>query len=87
MVRPQLAIVIFDSHESGGWKALYMSGVAELLEDVDEGIEIFSRRSVEQGLPVWTRGTSYLQRAIASTGRRRPSTLSSTRTISASRSA
>ncbi len=55
MVRPQLAIVIFDSRESGGWKALYMSGVAELLEDVDEAIEIFSRRSVEQGLPAWTR--------------------------------
>jgi nitroimidazol reductase NimA-like FMN-containing flavoprotein (pyridoxamine 5'-phosphate oxidase superfamily) len=53
--RPQLAIVIFDSHESGGWKALYMSAVAEELADVDEGIEVFSRRSLEQGLPVWTR--------------------------------
>ncbi len=27
-VRPQLAIVIFDSHEAGGWKALYMSAIA-----------------------------------------------------------
>lgn len=53
--RPQLAIVIFDSHQPGGWKALYMSAVAEELPDVDEGIDIFSRRSVEQGLPVWTR--------------------------------
>lgn len=53
--RPQLAIVIFDSHEPGGWKALYMSAVAEELADVDEGIEVFSRRSAEQGLPVWTR--------------------------------
>ena len=53
--RPQLAIVIFDSHEPGGWKALYMSAVAEELDDVDEGIEVFSRRSAEQGLPVWTR--------------------------------
>jgi nitroimidazol reductase NimA-like FMN-containing flavoprotein (pyridoxamine 5'-phosphate oxidase superfamily) len=53
-VRPELAIVIFDSHEAGGWKALYMSAVAEQLEDVDEGIEIFSRRSVEQGFPAWT---------------------------------
>ena len=53
--RPQLAIVIFDSHEPGGWKALYMSAVAEELSDVDEGIEVFSRRSAEQGLPVWTR--------------------------------
>jgi nitroimidazol reductase NimA-like FMN-containing flavoprotein (pyridoxamine 5'-phosphate oxidase superfamily) len=54
-VRPRLAIVVFDSHEAGGWNALYMSAVAEELADVDEGIEIFSRRSVEQGLPVWTR--------------------------------
>jgi nitroimidazol reductase NimA-like FMN-containing flavoprotein (pyridoxamine 5'-phosphate oxidase superfamily) len=55
MVRPRLSIVIFDSHEAGGWKALYLSAVAEELEDVDEGIEIFSRRSREQGLPEWTR--------------------------------
>jgi nitroimidazol reductase NimA-like FMN-containing flavoprotein (pyridoxamine 5'-phosphate oxidase superfamily) len=54
-VRPQLAIVIFDSHEAGGWKALYMSAVAEELADVDEGIEIFARRSLEQGLPAWSR--------------------------------
>ena len=53
--RPQLAIVIFDSHEPGGWKALYMSAVAEQLTDVDGGIEVFSRRSAEQGLPLWTR--------------------------------
>jgi nitroimidazol reductase NimA-like FMN-containing flavoprotein (pyridoxamine 5'-phosphate oxidase superfamily) len=53
--RPDLAIVIFDSYEPGGWKAVYMSAVAEELADVDEGIEVFSRRSVEQGLPVWTR--------------------------------
>ena len=53
--RPELAIVIFDSHEPGTWKAIYMSGVAEQVADVDEGIEVFTRRSVEQGLPVWTR--------------------------------
>lgn len=53
--RPQLAIVIFDSHAAGGWKALYMSAVAEELEDVSDGIEIFSRRSVAQGLRPWTR--------------------------------
>jgi nitroimidazol reductase NimA-like FMN-containing flavoprotein (pyridoxamine 5'-phosphate oxidase superfamily) len=53
--RPDLAIVIFDSYEPGGWKAVYMSAVAEELADVDEGIQVFSRRSVEQGLPVWTR--------------------------------
>jgi hypothetical protein len=55
MVRPRLAIVIFDSHEAGGWRALYLSAVAEELEDVDEGIGIFSRRSREQGLPEWKR--------------------------------
>jgi nitroimidazol reductase NimA-like FMN-containing flavoprotein (pyridoxamine 5'-phosphate oxidase superfamily) len=51
--RPELAIVIFDSHEAGGWKSLYLSATAEQLEDVDEGIEIFSRRSVQQGFPTW----------------------------------
>jgi nitroimidazol reductase NimA-like FMN-containing flavoprotein (pyridoxamine 5'-phosphate oxidase superfamily) len=54
-VRPELAIVIFDSHEVGGWKALYMSATAEQLTDVDEAIEIYSRHSEEQGLPAWTR--------------------------------
>lgn len=53
--RPHLAIVIFESHQPGGWNALYMSAMAEEVADVDEGIEVFSRRSVEQGLPVWTR--------------------------------
>ena len=56
-VRPQLAIVIFDSHEAGGWKALYMSAVAEQLTDVDvdDAIGIFSRHGEAQGLRVWTR--------------------------------
>jgi nitroimidazol reductase NimA-like FMN-containing flavoprotein (pyridoxamine 5'-phosphate oxidase superfamily) len=55
--RPQVAIVIFDSHEVGGWRALYMSAVAEELagDDVDDGIAIYSRRSQAQGLPAWTR--------------------------------
>jgi nitroimidazol reductase NimA-like FMN-containing flavoprotein (pyridoxamine 5'-phosphate oxidase superfamily) len=52
--RPEVAIVIFDSHEPGGWKAVYMSAVAEELIDVDEVIEIFSRRSEAQGLRAWT---------------------------------
>jgi nitroimidazol reductase NimA-like FMN-containing flavoprotein (pyridoxamine 5'-phosphate oxidase superfamily) len=54
-VRPQLAIVIFDSHQAGRWNALYMSAVAEELVDVDEGIEIFYRRGEAQGLRRWTR--------------------------------
>jgi nitroimidazol reductase NimA-like FMN-containing flavoprotein (pyridoxamine 5'-phosphate oxidase superfamily) len=53
--RPELAIVIFDSHEPGSWKAVYMSAVAQQAVDVDEGIEVFARRSVKQGLSVWTR--------------------------------
>jgi nitroimidazol reductase NimA-like FMN-containing flavoprotein (pyridoxamine 5'-phosphate oxidase superfamily) len=53
--RPQLAIVIFDSHEPGDWKAVYMSAVGEEVGDVEEGIEIYSRRSVAQGLPAWAR--------------------------------
>jgi Pyridoxamine 5'-phosphate oxidase len=52
-VRPELAIVIFDSHEAGGWKSLYLSATAEQLDDVGGGIEIFSGRSVEQGFPTW----------------------------------
>jgi nitroimidazol reductase NimA-like FMN-containing flavoprotein (pyridoxamine 5'-phosphate oxidase superfamily) len=53
--RPELAIVIFDSHRAGGWNALYMSAAAEELVDVDDGIEIFSRRSEVQGMRPWTR--------------------------------
>jgi nitroimidazol reductase NimA-like FMN-containing flavoprotein (pyridoxamine 5'-phosphate oxidase superfamily) len=53
--RPELAIVIFDSHQAGGWNALYMAAVAEELTDVDEGIQIFSRHGETQGLRAWTR--------------------------------
>jgi hypothetical protein len=55
--RPQLGIVIFDSRAPGGaGQAVYMSAVAEELDggDVDYGIEIFSRKSEEQGLSAWT---------------------------------
>ena len=56
-VRRQLAIVIFDSHQAGGWNALYMSAVADQLAeaDVDDGIRIFSRHGEAQGLRAWTR--------------------------------
>ena len=53
-VRPELSIVVFDSHLTGGWNALYMSAAAEELDDVERGIAIFSSRSVEQGFPPWT---------------------------------
>jgi nitroimidazol reductase NimA-like FMN-containing flavoprotein (pyridoxamine 5'-phosphate oxidase superfamily) len=54
-LRPELAIVIFDSHEAGGWKALYMIAVAEELTDVDEEIQIYSRHGEAQGLRAWAR--------------------------------
>ena len=56
-VRPQVALVIFDSHEPGTWRSLYMSALAAEVADaaVDEGIEIFSRRSTKRGLPAWSR--------------------------------
>jgi nitroimidazol reductase NimA-like FMN-containing flavoprotein (pyridoxamine 5'-phosphate oxidase superfamily) len=53
--RPEVAVVIFDSHETGGWNAVYLSAVAEELEDPDEGIAIFSARSEEQGFGPWSR--------------------------------
>lgn len=33
--RPDVAIAIYDSHRPGGWSALYMTAVAEELENVD----------------------------------------------------
>jgi len=54
-VRPQLAIVIFDSHQAGGWNAMYMSANAEQVTDVDRGIGIFNRRGEAQGLRAWGR--------------------------------
>jgi nitroimidazol reductase NimA-like FMN-containing flavoprotein (pyridoxamine 5'-phosphate oxidase superfamily) len=53
--RAELAIVIFDSHRAGGWKALYMSAVAQQVSDVDEDIQRYSRHGEAQGLRVWTR--------------------------------
>jgi nitroimidazol reductase NimA-like FMN-containing flavoprotein (pyridoxamine 5'-phosphate oxidase superfamily) len=53
--RPQLGIVIFDSHQAGAWNALYMVAVAEELSDVDEEIRIYSRHGEAQGLRAWAR--------------------------------
>jgi nitroimidazol reductase NimA-like FMN-containing flavoprotein (pyridoxamine 5'-phosphate oxidase superfamily) len=55
LARPEVAIVIFDSHRAGGWESLYMSAVAEQVEEVDEAIALYTTRSVAQGLPAWTR--------------------------------
>jgi nitroimidazol reductase NimA-like FMN-containing flavoprotein (pyridoxamine 5'-phosphate oxidase superfamily) len=45
--RPQVAIVIFDSHEAGGWTAVYISATAGEVTgaDVERGIELFNRKS------------------------------------------
>ena len=47
--------MIFVSHQAGGWKALYMSAVAEQLAEVDEAIQVFSRHGETQGLREWMR--------------------------------
>jgi nitroimidazol reductase NimA-like FMN-containing flavoprotein (pyridoxamine 5'-phosphate oxidase superfamily) len=55
---PQLAIVIFDSTVAiGSGQAVYMSAVADQPtgDELDRGIEIFSRRSEAQGARAWTR--------------------------------
>ena len=54
--RPQVAIVIFDSNEAGGWKAVYVSATAGEVTgaDVERGIELFNRRSVDRSLREWT---------------------------------
>lgn len=54
--RPQVAIVIYDSHAPGTWTSVYLSALAGELQGAElrRGIEIFSRRSTEQGLRAWT---------------------------------
>jgi pyridoxine/pyridoxamine 5'-phosphate oxidase len=55
--RPQVSIVIFDSSvPPGAARAVYISGSAELVtgSSLQRSIEIYSRRSQEQGLPEWT---------------------------------
>lgn len=55
--RPQVSIVIFDSSvRPGAAQAVYISGAAELTtgSELRRSIEIYSRRSQEQGLAEWT---------------------------------
>jgi pyridoxine/pyridoxamine 5'-phosphate oxidase len=54
--RPQVSIVIFDSHSTGALKSVYMSALADELTgaELEQGIEVFSRRSVEHGFGAWT---------------------------------
>jgi nitroimidazol reductase NimA-like FMN-containing flavoprotein (pyridoxamine 5'-phosphate oxidase superfamily) len=56
--RPEVSIVIFDSRVApGDAEAVYVSASAEELagEELDAGIEIFSRKSQSDGLPAWSR--------------------------------
>jgi nitroimidazol reductase NimA-like FMN-containing flavoprotein (pyridoxamine 5'-phosphate oxidase superfamily) len=56
--RPEVAIVVFDSQVPvGDAAAVYMEAVAQELsgDELDRGIEVFSRRSVAQRLPDWSR--------------------------------
>jgi pyridoxine/pyridoxamine 5'-phosphate oxidase len=54
--RPQVSIVIFDSSvPPGAAPAVYLSGAAHVVtgSGLEKSIEIYSRRSQEQGLPEW----------------------------------
>ena len=73
--RAELAIVIFDSQvPPGEATAVYISASAEQVPDaeLERGIEIFSRRSGEQGIGPWSRemvtepAKHRLYRAVAS---------------------
>jgi len=51
-VRPQIAIVIFDSRQTpGDVQALYMEARAE--QSGDEGLDVFNARGAAQGLSEW----------------------------------
>jgi nitroimidazol reductase NimA-like FMN-containing flavoprotein (pyridoxamine 5'-phosphate oxidase superfamily) len=56
--RPEISIVIFDSQAPpAGAEAVYLSAKAEELsgEELESGIEIFSRKSEADGLPAYSR--------------------------------
>ena len=64
--RPQLSIVIFDSTVTPGHgQAVYMEATAA---QTDEGVDVFSARSVAQGLGEWKdlSGPLRLYRAVVS---------------------
>jgi nitroimidazol reductase NimA-like FMN-containing flavoprotein (pyridoxamine 5'-phosphate oxidase superfamily) len=55
--RPEVAIVVFDSRAAiNTGQAVYMSGVAEQPTgaELERGLDVYSRRSVEHGAGVWT---------------------------------
>jgi nitroimidazol reductase NimA-like FMN-containing flavoprotein (pyridoxamine 5'-phosphate oxidase superfamily) len=55
-VRPEIAIVIFDSRAAvGAGQALYLEAIAEQVagDELERGIAVFSRRSEAQGARPW----------------------------------
>ena len=56
-IRPEVGIVIFDSTVAiGTGKAVYMDARAEQVtaDEIERGVSVFSRRSLEQGGREWT---------------------------------
>ena len=56
--RPEVGIVVFDSQIAVGQAAaVYMEAVAQEVAgaEIDRGIDVYNRRSAEQGLPTWSR--------------------------------
>ena len=56
-IRPRVSIVIFDSSaRPGAASAVYISGTAGMVAgpDLERSIGVYSRQSLEQGLPAWT---------------------------------
>jgi pyridoxine/pyridoxamine 5'-phosphate oxidase len=75
-IHPGVSMVIFDSSaRPGAASAVYIGGTAGMVAgpDLERSIEIYSRRSLEQGLPAWTPSSVRRQRVIASTGPSPPS--------------
>jgi Pyridoxamine 5'-phosphate oxidase len=54
--RPEVAIVIFDSHQAGGWNAVYVEATASEVTgaELERGIGLYNRGSVGRGLREWT---------------------------------
>lgn len=53
-VRPEITVVVYDSRQRpGDVMAVYMTGTAGLVVDVGEGIAVFSRCAVREGIGAW----------------------------------
>jgi nitroimidazol reductase NimA-like FMN-containing flavoprotein (pyridoxamine 5'-phosphate oxidase superfamily) len=53
-VRPEISVVVYDSTQRpGNVTAVYMTGTAGLAVDIAEGIGVFSRGAVREGIGAW----------------------------------